>query len=315
MLRLFGGLVVLATLVGAVLALDFNSARKDALALEQQVPDFPTYLSGLGPRLSGLLTPKPSAVTEPAPTADLSKMLPQAPTGWTVRTAEEDDLTPLLPKGKGKLAAAEGAVIQAISRSKAPKGWSAVAMTYEKDDQIVMIKALRSPDSVFVDPAAYAALQAEQSPFFQRSFLRVRGLDVLESNLPDGMRARLFTADVGGQIRLWVLVPKRMKDADLLPFFETLDVRAMNASVVDREDGLGDVPVMFLVEDLDEAGLAAYEAEVAALTAEREERRDALGAALAESAAPATAEQPKSIEETTSCTKGAGGIKRCKVDG
>ena len=313
MLRLFGFLVTLSIMVGAVLMLDFNSVRKQALAADQPVPDFQTYLDGLQPRIVSLLSSS-DADAGPSLATDLAQMLPRAPDGWTMRPAERDDLQSFLPKEKGKLEGEAAGLIESLVKPKGPKGSSAVALVYEKGDRKIIVKAVRYPDSTFGDPAAYAALLKDDSPFRQTSFLRVRGLDVMEDALPDGMRGRLFSGEVGGQIRIWILAPKRTPDQDLLPFFETLDVRAMNAAVIDSEDGLGEIPVMLLVSDLDETELAAYEADRAARAAARETRRDEVRATLA-TTAPAAVEGSTNKPAEVNCTKGAGGIKRCTVDG
>lgn len=317
MLRLFGFLVTLSVMIGAVALLDFNTVRNAAIAADEPAPDFQDYLSGLGTRLTSLLSPAPAEATGPALTTDLAQMLPRPPEGWTSRPAEGDDLKPFLPKERGKLDDQAEKLIGSLARDNAPKDSTAVAMTYEKGDRKVIIKAIRYADAIFANPKAIAALLQEGTPFRQRDYLRVRGLDILESTLPDGMRARLFTADVGGQIQLWVMVPRRTSDQDVLPFFETLDVRAMNAAVIDREDGLGEIPVMLLVSDLDEAGLAAYQADRAARMEARAKRQAEASAALAKTmpatggeSAPAAAE-PSSVN----CTEGAGGIKRCTVGG
>ena len=91
--------------------------------------------------------------------------------------------------------------------------------------------------------------------------MTVRGLDVTEDLLPEGFRGRLFLADVGAQIHLRVLAPKRMKDEDLVPFFETLHVKAMNADVIDKVEGLGEVPVIVLASALDDTERDAYHAD------------------------------------------------------
>jgi hypothetical protein len=146
----------------------------------------------------------------------------------------------------------------------------------------------------------------------------VRGLDVTEEFPGEGIRARYFSADVGAQIQVQVLASRRLKDADLVPFFETLNVQAMNAAVVDRQPGLGEVPVMVLGSALNETDLAAFEADRAARAdvavqrarAERDMAHAELAAATeADGSAPAGEAKPPSTE----CRKDSGGIKRCKV--
>ncbi len=313
MLRLFGFLLMLSIVGGSVLMLDYNTVRKKAVAAEQPVPDFRTYLDGLNPRVVALFTPSDSAAG-PEPTTDLGLMMPRAPEGWTVRAAGRDDLKLFLPKEEGKLDAEAANLIESLVKAKGPRGSSAVALVYEKGDRKIIVKAIRHPDSTFTNPATYAALLKENSPFRQQNFLRVRGLDVFESTLPAEMRGRLFTSDVGGQIQIWILAPRRTSDQDMLPFFETLDVRAMNAAVIENEDGLGEIPVMLLVSDLDEAGLAAYEADRAARTAARDVRRAEAQAALG-TLAPAAAEGAIVKPADVNCTTSSGGIKRCTVGG
>ena len=81
--------------------------------------------------------------------------------------------------------------------------------------------------------------------------------------------SRLFLADIGGQIRLNLLVSARMKDRDLVPFLQTLDVAALNDSVFDRRPGLGQVPMIVLASALGKEARAAFEADVAARAAAR----------------------------------------------
>lgn len=312
MLRFFGFLVMVSVIVGVVLMLDFNSVRKAAEAAEQPVPDFQTYLSELQPRLTAMIAPS-GGDKGPALTADLAAMLPRAPEGWTTRAPERGDADTFLPKETGTLEAEIQIQIEALAKAKGPKGSSTEALVYETEGKTVIIKAVRAPDMTFADPAMLAAYVKDRLPFPKTGYLRVRGLDVDENNLPDGMRGRLFTADIGGQIRLSVLTSKKVTDKDLLALFETLDVQALNAAVLDREAGLGEVPVLLLVSELDEAGLASYKADRTARDAERDARREALFAKLVEDAPSATTEDIPEDEAVVTCSKGAGGVKRCTV--
>ena len=315
MLRLLGLILTLVVFISAVIAIDFISVRKEAAANEQPIPDFEAYLSVLRPRLIAKLTPARPAVAEPELSTDLAEMLPQPPTGWTVRTADRGDLDALFPKNKEKLDVTVTRYIEDIASSKGPRGGGAAALTYTRDKSTVIVKAVRHPDKSFSDPVALKALLSAEPMFFQRAYLRIRGLDVREDTLPAEMRARLFTADLGAQIQIWILAPEGLSDQELLPFFETLAVRSLNAAVLDTEPGLGEVPVLFLAADLDEGALTTYEAELAALAAERSARRAKALAAL-EEGSPASANDAATATPTeVSCTEGAGGIKRCKIGG
>jgi hypothetical protein len=139
--------------------------------------------------------------------------------------------------------------------------------------------------------------------------MTVRGLDVTEAILPAEMRGRLFVADVGGQIHLHVLAPDRLDDRDLVVFFETLNVAALNASVVARTEGLGDLPVIVVASALEDDLRAAYAADRSAREAaarQAEAELAAVKAAGAEAAGPTEG-------AGTACVAGAGGIKRCSV--
>jgi hypothetical protein len=143
---------------------------------------------------------------------------------------------------------------------------------------------------------------------------RTRRPETLDHRGTSRMRARYFTASVGAQIQIRVLASRRLKDEDIVPFFETLNVQAMNAAVVDRQPGLGEVPVLVLGSALGEADLAAYVADRAARAESAirraAERRDMAEAELAASADAAPAGQGKPV--STKC-RTEDGVKRCTV--
>jgi hypothetical protein len=204
----------------------------------------------------------------------------------------------------------------------------------------VLVRAVRYPNLIFTSAAAMdqrTELQAMAAQFRGTDFMTVRGLDVTEDLLPEGFRGRLFLADVGAQIHIRLLAPKRMKDAGLLPFFETLHVEAMNASVIDKVEGLGKVPVIVLASALDDTDRDAYFAARSARVAEEASREEAarLVAEAEAAAAPVEesigvsgligslfkSEEPKPevaapVEKkpaTPDCTTSDNGVKRCKV--
>lgn len=319
MLRWFGILVTLTVGVGGFLGLDYNLARKLAATEERPAPSFQQYLGELKVRAVSVLTFRGPGEAAPDLTTELAEMLPAPPKGWTVRTAIAEDIDGFLAKNRKDNDPEARKLIEYIGKSSAPKGVVAAVLTYEKGTQRIVIKAVRHPDNIFTDArnlSRRADLQTAEPPFMRRDFLRVRGLDIAEDKLPDKMRGRLFFADVGAQIQMWVIAPKRMSDRELIPFFETLQVNAMNAAVVDKEPGLGDVPVIVLVSSLDDTDRSAYEADRAARSAERTSRRAKEREELSE-AAKAKAEGQTTTKESgdVACKKNSDGIKRCKVGG
>lgn len=306
MLRLIGFLVMAVIGLGGFLTLDYNMARQFATEADEEIPTFQDYLGGLSGRLASISASSAS----PGQPRDLIDMMPKPPEGWTVRPAVAEDVAGFQPKSNRDGDPEARKLITAIGSPKAAYKAEAIVLTYEKGNQKVVVKAARYPDSIFTGQARMqerSELQSRTAMFRGLSFMTVRGLDVTEDVLPDKMRARLFTANVGAQIHIWMLAPKQLKDADLLPFFQTLNVKAMNGSVVDRQDGLGDVPVIVLASALGAEARDAYLADRAAREAAEVARRKE-----SRKIAEATAEGPAQAQGAD-CAKGTGGIKRCTV--
>lgn len=334
MFRLIGFLVMFTATAGGYMFFDYKmsarwSGREDAEGLT-----FTEYLSGLSGRVAGL---GGSAAAAGLPTR-VADMLPKPPEGWTVRPTEAADVEGFLPKSRSKADKEAVAAVTKVGQTDAGSGTEVAALTYEKGDRKVVIKAIRYPNIIFTSFAAMQQrmeLQMASAQFRGTEFMTVRGLDVTEDLLPEGFRGRYFLADVGAQIHLRILAPKRMTDEDLVPFFETLHVKALNADVIDKVEGLGDVPVIVLASALDEAereaylaDIAAREAEAAAQEAERQSEAEA-----AQTAAPVEKksggflglfgggeEEPAddAVETTgsaskVSCSTGKDGVKRCSV--
>lgn len=333
MFRLIGFLVMFTATAGGYMFFDYKmsarwSGREDAEGLT-----FTEYLSGFSGRLSGL---GGSAAAAGLPTK-LGDMLPKPPEGWTVRPTEAADVEGFLPKaGTKKVDKKAAAAVTKVGQTDGGSGTEVVALTYEKGDRKVVIKAVRYPNIIFTSFAAMAQrmeLQMMTAEFRGTEFMTVRGLDVTEDLLPEGFRGRYFIADVGAQIHLRVLAPKRMTDEDLVPFFQTLHVKALNAGVIDKVEGLGDVPVIVLASALEEAEREAYvadvaarEAEAAAREAEQQEAAEAAGDPAAEEAGggflgglfgggggeEAAPEEPAQGAKA-GCSTGKDGVKRCSV--
>ena len=242
-----------------------------------------------------------------------------------------------VPFPRGSITAAQLSSVRVLRN-----GTEVAALTYEKGDRKLIIKAVRYPNIIFTSFMAMQQrmeLQMKTAEFRGTEFATVRGLDVTEDLLPEGFRGRMFFADVGAQIHLRILAPKRMSDEDLVPFLETLHVKAMNAGVIDKVEGLGEVPVIVLASALDEAERDAYLADVAAREAE-EATKAAAELAKAEAAQAtetpaedaasgggflsglfgggasdeAAADAPAEKSAKVGCTTGKDGVKRCTVE-
>ncbi|MCX7287195.1 MAG: hypothetical protein NTW20_06445, partial [Rhodobacterales bacterium] len=284
---------------------------------------FRTYLDAIPGRIASVTGSSGTATGLPAALAD---MLPRPPEGWTVRPATAEDIDVFLPKKKGDGTPEARDLVKSVGSTRVGKGAEVVILTYEKGERRVTVQAVRFPDRIFTDDAAHEErfdlqMQAALQP--GRSAMTVRGLDVTEGFLGDGMRARYFFADVGAQIQIRMLASKRLDDADIVTFLETLHVKAMNANVVDQQAGLGDLPVITLASAMTDAGREAYEADRAERQAGAVTRaEDQRAAARAWLASVTPAQDGATVETvvekpetgfTTTCAKGDGGITRCTV--
>ncbi len=315
MLRLVGFLLTFILGVGGFVAVDYTMAKRWASKEDSEGLTFGEYVGGLSGRFSGGSASDASGL----PTA-LADMMPAAPEGWTVRPTVPADLDVFMPKKRSDGTPEARDYVEAVGKARAGSGMEAVVLTYEKGERRVVIKAVRYPDLIFTSFMAMQQrmeLQMVQPKFLSRDFMRVRGLDVIEDFLPDGMRARYFMAEVGAQIHIRMLASKRMKDEDLVPFFQTLHVKAMNASVIDRQDGLGDVPVIVLASVLDDAAREVYDTERETRETAKAEKREAERLAAEAEARAAEAETTKDgavIEREGRLTDkgGAGGRGDCE---
>jgi hypothetical protein len=331
-LRLLGFLFMFCLTAGGYMFIDYKMSARWAGREDAEGLTFTEYLSGLSGRVAGL-TGSASANGMPTRLAD---MLPKPPEGWKVRPVEAADIDGFLPKSTKK--ADKDALAALKKMAEAEDGAEVAALTYEKGDRKLIIKAIRYPNIIFTSLMAMQQrmeLQMMTAQFRGTEFATVRGLDVTEDLLPDGFRGRYFFADVGAQIHLRVLAPKRMSDEDLVPFLETLHVKAMNAGVIEKTEGLGDVPVIVLASALDGAERDAYLADVAAREAEEAQKEAAEQAEVAaaqaseppaeegggflgglfggsepEATEPAVPEKAGKVE----CATGKDGVKRCMIE-
>ncbi|KAF0114520.1 MAG: hypothetical protein FD150_1524 [Rhodobacteraceae bacterium] len=335
MIRLFGSFIMLAITASGYMYFDYRMSAKWAGREDAEGLTFTEYLSGLSGRIAGLAS---ASAASGLPTK-LADMLPKPPEGWTARPVSAADIEPFLPKSAANADKKAMAAIEAMVLADGGTGTEVATLAYERGDRTVLIRAVRYPNIIFTSFMAMEqriTLQMQSAEFRGTEFMTVRGLDVTEDLLPEGFRGRYFVADVGAQIHLRVLAPKRMKDEDLVPFFETLHVQAMNASVIDKVEGLGEVPVIVLASAMDTAERDAYLAAVAAREAEAATREAAkrLEAEAEATKAPAEAtgggflsglfggsddtgvktETPDVSAGKIGCETGKDGVKRCKVD-
>lgn len=317
MLRLFGFLVLGLIAAGGIMLIDFNRLVQEAEAAETEPPSLRDYLETVPGKLADLT----QSVRSSARATGVEGMMPPAPEGWTARPLAEGpggDVEGFLPRSGNEGDAAGVDLVKAAASSKVEAGATVAIQAYERGERRVVFQIVRLPDSIFTDPAAadrrYTAKVAA-AELRGRPFLSVRGLDVTEEFLGDGLRARYFTASVGGQIGIKVLASRRMTDEELVPFFTALPVQAMNAAVVDRQPGLGEVPVLVVGSALSEENRAAFEADRAArgasAIARAAEVRDQAKAELA--AMAEAAPEGKAAPVVTECKTGAGGVKKCSV--
>ena len=328
---------MLTALAGGYMFYDFKMSARLAGGAAAETMTFSAYLSHLSGRVAGL---SGAASASGLPTK-LADMLPRPPDGWKVRAVAAEDIDPFLPASKKKADKAAMAAVQSMLKAEPDEGTEVATLAYQKGDRTVLVRAVRYPNLIFTGFAALdqrANLQNMGAQFRGTEFMTVRGLDVTEDLLPEGFRGRLFLADVGGQIHLRVLAPKRMKDDELVAFFDTLHVEAMNASVIDKVEGLGKVPVVILASALDDTGREAYYTARATRDAEEASREEAgRKAAEAEAASGAAAEEvgvsdmigslfgggapkaeapapeAKAEPKEAACTTNKDGVKRCKV--
>jgi hypothetical protein len=291
---------------------------QEASAAEAPPPSFQAYLETVPDKLASL-TESSGMPDEILP---LEAMLPPAPEGWTMRPLAEGDggdIASFLPRS-GEKGDPDGVkTAESVTDTRVEDGATVAIQVYERGERRVVIQIVRLPDSIFTEPGSIDrrySLQVRAAELRGRPFLTVRGLDVNEEFLGDGLRARYFTASVGAQIELRVLTSRRLQDGDIVPFFETLNVAAMNAAVLDRQPGLGEIPVMVLGSALGESERAEYEADRANRAAEAVlragERRDLAKAELPEPVGTVPAGAGGGTPKAE-CKSGTDGVKRCSV--
>lgn len=262
-LRLAFGLFFSTIALLGYLAFDYTMVNRSIVATGAEPISFFTYVKGWTGMVA-ILAQGDGDAAEGAvapPPATLVAMLPKAPQGWTLRPTEEADAQPFLTPGLGEK---ERALVLSATLPETGKGVERAAQTYQNGARQVVVELVRYPDIIFTSLAAMAQkmqLQMASLDVAGKDFMAVRGLEVREARLGSDAAARVFLADVGGQIHLRVLAPATMSDEELLTLFETLNVPAMNADVIEKVAGLGEVPVIVLASVIDSETRKAREAE------------------------------------------------------
>jgi hypothetical protein len=302
------------------LAFDFWNANRMARMGDGDGVTVGEYLSGLV-SMAAL-----AAESEDAPDlpGDLEAMMPRTPEGWAVQPTVPEDIAAYLPEGVDpELAAYVGAVVN----PRDGNGVKQVRQTYSKGSQRVVVEMIRYPDFVFTSFAATGVkfeLQMTSPKYRGQGFMTVRGMEMVEDVLPEEVGLRYFMGDVSSQIWVRVLATRTMTDEELLPFFQTLHVPAMNGNVVDKVAGMGEVPVIVLASAMEAEARAVWEAESAARASEEATKaseqaaeraaKEAEQAAKAEAKAQEKADKARGVttdEETgVKIRKGEGDAKK-----
>lgn len=259
MLRLIAFLLAVVVAVGGFVVIDYTAAHRAASLDENVELTFRDYLGKLPGRLIG--DEDVQSILPPT----LAEMMPKAPQGWTVRPALPDDAEAFLPRDVSKGSSEVRNYVAAVSKEIFGLGTEQVMLTYDRGRTRVIFQAVRFPDpeamlSGLLGTEQLIEREMTTPQYRPTAFMTVRGLDVTEDLLPEGIRVRYFLSTVGKQIQIKVLASRRLTDRELIPFFETLNVKAMNTSVVAKQDGLGEVPVIVLASALDRETREAYDA-------------------------------------------------------
>jgi hypothetical protein len=206
---------------------------------------------------------------------ELLAMLPKAPEGWTVAPSAATDLDDYLPKGTDKKVKK---YVKAVVADRSGRGLAQARQTYRNGTDIVVFELVRYPDIIFTSFAAMDmkfTLQMTGTEFQGRSFMTVRGMEIKEDVLPGDVGLRYFVGDISDQIWLRVVTSETMTDEGLLRFFETLHVPAMAADVIEKQEGMGELPLIVLASVIDDQTRAALETEQAEQTTRLAEERAA----------------------------------------
>lgn len=273
LLALVGMIFSLIPVLG-YLAFDYSMSNRAARAMGESEISFGAYVMGWADMIEIVGT----GVTEPGATAmpgDLVAMLPKAPEGWVQRAMTPQDLAAVLGLG---LAGEDLGLASDALQDNGGKGLDQARMAYDSPAGVVVAELVRYPDTVFTSFMAMSVkfeLEMKTMSIQSSDFMTVRGFEVRRAALPKSAPVQVLLGDLGGQLHLRVTAPATMADTDLVPFFQTLHVPAMNAAIVRPVPGMGEVPVVVLASVLDDQTRIAFAAEQEAARAAAAEAKKA----------------------------------------
>lgn len=244
--------------IGAYFALNFYNVNNLASMDDGDGVSVGEYIAGVIPGAAALGV---GVETPPEMPTDLADMLPKAPEGWAMRLTEPGDISAYMPASVDEKASL---YVGAVVAPRGGNGTEEARFTYSNGPKLVVFEAVRHPNFIFTSFAAAQLkmeLQFITARYSGSDFMTVRGMEFSEDLLPQDVGLRYFYGNVSSQIWVRVLATRSMTDMELLPFFETLHVPAINASVVEKVAGMGEVPVIVLASAMDAERRAAREAE------------------------------------------------------
>ena len=259
--RLFGlvmGLFFSLVAAGGYLAFDYWNVNRMSRMGDGDGVSVGEYLGGW---LSLAQSASASEAGGPVMPTELAAMLPKPPEGWTLRPTDPADIDAYMQAGADEKLAR---YVRAVVNPRGGNGVHEARQTYENGPRKVVFELVRYPNFIFTSFGAAALkmeLQMTHAKYSGRDFMTVRGMEFTEDLLPEEVGLRYFFGTVADQFWVRVLAPRTMTDEELLPFFETLHVPAMNADVVEKVAGMGEVPVIVLASALQEETRAARDAE------------------------------------------------------
>jgi len=239
-------------------AFDFYMANKFARTGDGDGVSIGEYISGIVPGVAAIGV---GVETPPEMPTELAAMLPKAPEGWAIRPTEPGDIAAYMPENVDEKTSR---YVAAVVNPRGGNGTEEARFTYTNGPKLVVFEAVRHPNFIFTSFGATQLkmeLQFTTSRYSGSDFMTVRGMEFTEDLLPEEAGLRYFFGSVSSQIWIRVLATRSMTDMDLLPFFETLHVPAINANVIDKVVGMGEVPVIVLASAMDAERRAAREAE------------------------------------------------------
>lgn len=209
---------------------------------------------------------------------DLAAMLPRAPGGWTRRDPAGGDAAGAVGPG---FTDEQARLVRDAFEPSTGKKLAQARQVYDTPKGIVAVKLVRFPDFIFKSFAATGMrmqLEMASMDIPGDDYMTVRGMTIREVRLPQGAPSRMFLGDLQAQIHLRITAPAATSDEEMRALLSTLDVAAMNAALARPVRGMGEVPVLVMLSEIDEGIRARRAGERARLEAERAAEWEAMRA-------------------------------------